>query len=142
MLGEYNNIIVHIFESIAKGFTNLSCKASEVLDDDDNVVNGNQLQRGFYIIIGSVFMLIYSLVGFIWGVFRLLFHLVSGRSLSTFQVQKGYHSTPTIKRFELLVICLICVAVYASLYWLCNVDWAKNTNLYYYNSRYDITIVR
>lgn len=129
MLGDYNNLIVNVLDSISKLFTDLSCKASEVLDDYNAAISRkSRFQLAFYIVLGAVLMVVYGAAGIVVGVFRIV--------LSLFGV--GKYEDNTIRKKELLCISAVSGMIFLTLFLLNKYDYAKNINLYYIECRNEI----
>lgn len=137
MLGDYNKIIVSIFDSISKWFTDLSCKASEVLDGHNNYTTSykNRFEQAFYVIIGSIFMLLYGLLGLMYGIFRFVFSLLRKKK------QETYSNSDRIMTTEILWVGLMCLGVFFAFSLLSKNDIARKYNRYYLDNRDDINII-
>lgn len=127
MFGEYNNIIVKVFDSISKFFTDLSCKTSEVFSNYDNG-HGNRFQKALYILIGAFFLLIYGVFGLVYAVFQI------------FIPAKRRHDTQkfSLKTKEIACAFATCLAIFITFYFLNKTEYAKNINRIYYDSRTEI----
>lgn len=129
MFGDYNNIIVYVLDSISKGFTDLSCKISEILDGLSNDRSRkSRVKQAFFIIIGALFIFIYAVCWFLYGIYRVIFSNGKGRiSLRN-----------NIKTKELLSVLVLCFILFLSIALLWDSEYVKDTNLYYFDCRNDI----
>ncbi len=127
MFGDYNNIIVNIFDSISKIFSDLSCKASEVFGGYDNGRN-SRLRKALYMILGAFFLVIYGITGVVCAIIQIFMPAGNRQSMSR----------EKLKIRELSCVLTMCIAVFIAFFLLCKTDYAKNRNLVYFSSRNSI----
>ena len=127
MFGEYNNIIMKVFDSIARSFTDLSYKAADVLGDYGNDKD-KRFQKVLYMFLGGLFLLSYGIAGLIGAILHIFI-----------PIKKRQKNTKiSFKVKELLCVFAVCILVFSTFFVLYKTDYAKNTNRVYYDSRVKI----
>lgn len=151
MFGDFNNIIVQVFESLSRWFTDLSCKASEVLDETDGVSGAKRrIQRTGFLLFGAISIILYGVVGIIYAIFHAIISIFMGSrygkvrrcwsdiksGMAEVYSTRGKESKSSLK--DLLPVFLVCVAMFAAIFWISSCDLAKKANQFYFHNRINI----
>lgn len=128
MSGDFSNIIVNVLDAISRWFADMSCRVSEIFDDG-NVGKGSGFKKSLCLVSGALVILIYGLVGFVYGIVCILLSAFTGREAGDMTF---------FKRKELLMTAAACLSVFLALFFLARADYARNANNVYYDSRSNI----